>query len=182
MRWTRTTCGASSCYKPWTNRSAAWTWPGPPQFYQSIQAAGQSLETRVAQLSQLEELKPTVVGVGHSHLDMAWLWRLKDTREKASRTWATALHLMRQYPEYRFLHSSPQLYEYIKRDQPEIFKQVKEKIAAGEWEITGGMWIEPDTNIPSGESLVRQILLGKRFMRDEFGVESTILWMPDVFG
>ncbi len=140
--------------------------PRSESFYRSLQAAGQLLEKRAAELEAIKELKPHVTAIGHSHLDMAWLWRLKDTRKKAARTWSTVLHLMRQYPEYRYMHSSPQLYEYIKQDHPEIFEQVKERIASGEWEITGGTWVEPDTNIPGGESLVRQVLLGKRYMRD----------------
>ena len=80
------------------------------------------------------------------------------------------------------MHSSPQLYAYVEQDYPGIFARVKEAIAAGRWEATGGMWIEPDTNIPSGEALVRQLLFGKRYLREKFGVDSTVLWMPDVFG
>ncbi|MBI4786269.1 MAG: alpha-mannosidase [Chloroflexi bacterium] len=155
--------------------------PRSPEFYASVAEAEQALRQRVTQLERAE-IKPAIVAVGHAHLDMAWLWRLKDTREKAARTFATALHLMRQYPEYRFTHSSPQLYQYLKDDHPDIYEKVKAKIAAGQWEITGGMWVEADTNLTSGESLVRQILFGKRWMRREFGVESRVVWLPDVFG
>jgi alpha-mannosidase len=129
-----------------------------------------------------DEMKPAVTAVGHAHIDMAWLWRLSHTREKAARTFATVLHLMRQYPEYRFVHSSPQLYLYLKEDYPDIFAAVREKIAGGEWEVTGATWIEPDTNLPGGESLVRQFLYGIRTMRQEFGVDMKLLWLPDVFG
>lgn len=156
--------------------------PGSDQFYRSIQKALNELSVEMSELESREEIKPKVTAIGHSHIDMAWLWRLKHTREKASRTFSTILHYMRQYPEFRYLHSSPQLYKFLKEDYPEIFNQVKEKIASGEWEITGGMWIEPDTNIPSSESLIRQILFGKRFIRDEFGKETTLVWLPDVFG
>lgn len=155
--------------------------PGSPQFYRSISSAGQTLSAGLEKL-QIAEMKPKIIGIGHSHIDMAWLWRLAHTREKAVRTFSTVLHLMRQYPEYRYMHSSPQLYKYLKEDYPQVYQQVKSKIASGEWEITGGMWVEADTNITGGESLVRQILLGRRFMRDEFGVETNILWLPDVFG
>ncbi|RPI77981.1 MAG: alpha-mannosidase, partial [Chloroflexi bacterium] len=120
--------------------------------------------------------------IGHSHIDMAWLWRLCHTREKASRTFSTGLHLMRQYPEYRFMHSSPQLYKFLKEDYPDIYARVKERIRSGEWEITGGMWVEADTNLTSGESLIRQFLYGRRFIKEEFGVDTDILWLPDVFG
>ncbi|HET7615528.1 MAG TPA: alpha-mannosidase, partial [Bacillales bacterium] len=156
--------------------------PGSDMYYDSIREALAALEERIGRLEDKNDAKPKVTMVGHSHIDMAWLWRLSHTREKASRTFSTVLHLMRQYPEYRYLHSSPQLYQFLKEDYPEIFERVKEKIRSGEWEITGGMWVEPDTNLPSGESLIRQILFGKRFMREEFGVESKVVWLPDVFG
>ena len=151
-------------------------------YYQSIYNALDFLQAGLDEMGRTEEIKPVVYGVGHSHIDMAWLWRLSATREKASRTFSTVLNLMKQYPEYRYMHSSPQLYQFLKEDYPEIYEQVKERIREGRWEITGGMWVEPDTNIPSGESLVRQFLYGKRFIREEFGKETTLCWLPDVFG
>ncbi len=155
--------------------------PGSDDFYASLAEAFHFLENRVAKL-ELDERKPSVAGVGHAHLDMAWLWRIAHTRDKAARTFATALHLMRQYPDYHFMHSSPQLYQYLHHDHPDLFARVKERIAAGQWEIAGGMWVEADTNITGAESLVRQILFGKRWTRRAFGVESHVLWLPDVFG
>lgn len=155
---------------------------GSDAFYTSVREAYAMLSADVSELSRAEEFKPKVIGFGHSHIDMAWLWRLAHSREKASRTFSTVLHLMKQYPEYRFLHTSPQLYKYLKKDFPQIYEQVKARIASGEWEITGGMWIEPDTNVPSGESLVRQILFGKRFIKQEFGQETNVVFLPDVFG
>lgn len=151
-------------------------------YYESVYKALDYIQGELDQFAEIEEIKPLVHGVGHSHIDMAWLWRLCATREKASRTFATVLNLMRQYPEYKFMHSSPQLYKFLKEDYPEIFEQVKEKIREGQWEITGGMWVESDTNVPSGESLVRQFLYGKRYIRDEFQKETKLLWLPDVFG
>ena len=151
-------------------------------YYASIRDALDYIQGQLDELAKTEEIKPSVYGVGHSHIDMAWLWRLSATREKASRTFSTVLNLMKQYPEYRYMHSSPQLYQFLKEDYPEIYEQVKEKIAQGRWEITGGMWVEPDTNIPSGESLVRQFVYGKRFIREEFGKETHLVWLPDVFG
>jgi alpha-mannosidase len=159
-----------------------WINPRSEEFYNSVAEALHDLQTALDQLKGQEILKPKVIGIGHSHIDMAWLWSLSQTREKASRTFSTVLHLMRKYPEYRYLHTSPQLYKYLKEDYPEIFERVKSKIASGEWEITGGMWIEPDTNVPNGESLIRQILFGKRFMKEEFGVDTNLVWLPDVFG
>lgn len=151
-------------------------------YYQSVYEALRFIQGELDELAKIEEIKPKVYGVGHSHIDMAWLWRLCATREKASRTFTTVLNLMRQYPEYRYMHSSPQLYQFLKEDYPEIYERVKEKIREGSWEITGGMWVEPDTNIPSGESLVRQFVYGKRFIREEFGKETKLVWLPDVFG
>lgn len=163
-------------------RLVDFTKPRSEAYYASIRAACDRLQAHVDSLRGQERGKPTVTAVGHAHIDMAWLWQLKDTRDKAARTFMTALHLMRQYPEYRFLHSSPQLYEYLETDYPEVFEQVKARIASGEWEITGGMWIESDVNIPNGESLIRQFLLGRRYIRDTFGKETRLLWLPDVFG
>jgi len=156
--------------------------PRSQAYYDSLCEAEAVLRARKAALQACGEIRPKVIGIGHAHIDMAWLWRLKHTREKAAHTFTTALHLMRQYPEYYFLHSSPQLYKFLKEDYPLLFERVKEKIAEGRWEITGGMWVEADTNLTSGESLVRQFLFGKRYVRREFGREMNVLWLPDVFG
>ncbi len=148
-----------------------WFKPRSEPFYQSVVEALRLLLEKTVAFQETAEMKPAVTGIGHAHIDMAWLWRLKDTREKAARTFSTALHLMRQYPEYVFMHSSPQLYRFLKNDHPEIYARIQEMAAAGRWEVEGGMWVEADTNLPSGESLVRQFLLGKRFVKEEFGVD-----------
>lgn len=151
-------------------------------YYTSIETALEFVQAGLEEYAKAEEIKPTVTGVGHSHIDMGWLWRYSATREKASRTFSTVLNLMRLFPEYRFMHSSPQLYKWVKEDYPEIFAEIKKKIEEEQWEITGGMWVESDTNVPSGESLIRQFLLGKRYIKEEFGKDSKLLWLPDVFG
>lgn len=156
--------------------------PRSERFYQSVAGAYAFLQERLQALEAPGEIKPHVAGIGHAHLDMAWLWRLDHTRQKAVRTFTTALHLMRQYPEYRFLHSSPQLYKFLQQDEPALYERIKERVQGCQWEVTGGTWIEPDVNLPSGESLVRQFLLGKQFIRREFGQESRLLWLPDTFG
>ena len=156
--------------------------PRSQAYYDSLCEAEAVLRARTAPLQASEEIRPKVVGIGHAHIDMAWLWRLKHTREKAARTFTTAMHLMRQYPEYRFLHSTPQLYRFLQEDYPQLYARVKEKVAEGSWEVTGGMWVEADTNLTSGESLIRQLLFGRRFVRQEFGREMSVLWLPDVFG
>ncbi|MEW9502201.1 alpha-mannosidase [Jeotgalibacillus marinus] len=157
-----------------------WGEPGSDEFYQSCQTAQQHLQQRIEQFEKHSNV--TVHCVGHTHIDVAWLWRLKHTREKAARSFSTVLKLMEQYPDYLFLQTQPQLYEYIKEDYPEIYQKMKERIQEGRWETEGAMWLEADCNIPSGEALVRQILYGKKFLLEEFGVESQYLWLPDVFG
>ena len=120
--------------------------------------------------------------VGHTHIDVAWLWRLRQTREKSCRSFSTVLKLMEEYPEYKFMSSQAQLYDYVKQDYPEVFEKIKERVKEGRWEAEGSMWVEADTNVASGEALVRQFMVGKRFFRDEFGVDNKIMWLPDVFG
>ncbi|MEH7119197.1 alpha-mannosidase [Neobacillus vireti] len=157
-----------------------WTEPGSAEFYQSCYTAEENLNEAIESFSKSSDI--TIHTIGHTHIDVAWLWRLKNTREKAARSFSTVLHLMKQFPDYLFLQTQPQLYEYIKTDYPEIYAQIKERVAEGKWEAGGAMWLEADCNIPSGESLVRQILHGKDFFKKEFGVDCEYLWLPDVFG
>lgn len=163
-------------------RCIDWREPGSTAFYDSVSQARNCLDSALTALPPKSALGPTVTCVGHSHIDVAWLWPLAHTREKCSRTFSTALQLMDLYPEYRFIQSQPQLYKFIKEDYPEIYERIKEKVASGQWEPTGGMWVEADCNLISGESLVRQLLFGTRFFREEFGRECKVLWLPDVFG
>ncbi len=125
---------------------------------------------------------PTTVGIGHTHIDCAWLWTLKQTREKAQRSFGTALELMKQYPEYKFMSSQALLYKNVKEEAPELYEEIKKRIKEGRWEVEGSTWVEPDCNLSSGESLVRQVLYGKNFFKNEFDVDNHILWLPDVFG
>lgn len=137
---------------------------------------------RTAFYDRLRPGEVTAAAVGHTHIDVAWLWTLGQTREKTARSFATVLKLMDEYPEYIFMSSQPQLYKYLKEDHPDLYERVKERIKEGRWEADGAMWVEADCNLASGESFVRQILFGKRFFRKEFGVENCMLWLPDVFG
>ncbi len=125
---------------------------------------------------------PTFYAFGHAHIDVAWLWPLAETERKAVRTFASQLALMEQYPEFKFLQSQPHLYWMVKTHYPRLYERIKGAVAAGQFVPEGGMWVEPDTNISSGESLIRQFLHGKRFFRDEFGVDCELMWLPDVFG
>ncbi|HET9076642.1 MAG TPA: glycoside hydrolase family 38 C-terminal domain-containing protein [Acidimicrobiales bacterium] len=124
----------------------------------------------------------TVVGVGHAHIDSAWLWPVRETRRKCARTFANQLRLLERYPEHHFVCSQAVQYQWLKDGYPDLFEQVRAAVAAGRWEPVGGMWVEADSNIPSGESLVRQFVHGKRFFLAEFGVEPAEMWIPDVFG
>jgi len=120
--------------------------------------------------------------IGHTHIDVAWWWTVAQTREKVCRSFATVLKLMDEYPHYRFMSSQPQLYQFLKERHPELFEKIRRRVAEGRWEPEGSTWVEMDCNLTSGESLVRQFIHGKRFFKDEFGVENHILWLPDVFG
>ncbi len=123
-----------------------------------------------------------ISAIGHAHIDTAWLWPLRETIRKCARTFSTVLAYMEEYPDYVFCCSQPQQYAWMKEYYPTIYEGIKQAVKRGQWEPIGSMWVEPDCNLPSGESLVRQILHGKNFFLDEFGYETTELWIPDVFG
>ncbi len=123
-----------------------------------------------------------VCALGHSHIDTAWLWPVRETIRKCSRTFSTVLKYMEDYPEYRYVQSQPQLYAFVKERYPALYARIKQAVADGAWEPQGAMWVEADCNVPSGESFVRQMLYGMRFFAEEFGCEQHVLWLPDVFG
>jgi alpha-mannosidase len=120
--------------------------------------------------------------VGHAHIDSAWLWPLRETRRKVARSFANVLALMDQHDEFVFAATSAQQFAWVKEDYPELYARVAERVAEGRFIPTGGQWVEPDCNLPSGESLARQLIEGKRFFREEFGVETDDVWIPDSFG
>lgn len=125
----------------------------------------------------------TVHSIGHTHIDVAWKWPLKQTRQKAVRSFRTVLNLMERYPEYKFMSSQPQLYEFVKEEAPELFEEIRNRVKEGRWETEGAMWLEPDCNLASGESLIRHILYGRSFFEKELGGSvNEVLWLPDVFG
>ncbi len=157
-----------------------WAYPGSEEFYESVYRADDFLNEYIDGMDKNSMVN--IYCVGHTHIDMAWLWRLKHTKEKASRSFSTVLRLMEMYPEYIFLQTQPQLYEYMKEEFPDIYEEIKERVRQGRWEIDGAMWVEADCNLTGGESLTRQILIGSRFMKEEFGKETEYLWLPDVFG
>ncbi len=152
-----------------------------PEYYASIKEANEYIEGEFYD-KYCGKSDAVVSGIGHTHIDVAWLWPLSQTRQKTIRSFSTVLRLMEDYPEYLFMSSQPQLYDFIRKDRPEIYEKIKQKVSEGVWEPEGGMWLEADCNVTSGESFVRQILFGKRFFLDEFNVDCKILWLPDVFG
>jgi alpha-mannosidase len=125
---------------------------------------------------------PTLHGFGHAHIDVAWLWPLQETERKMARTVINQLALFDEYPEFKFLQSQPHLYVMLRQKYPELYERVRAAIRADNFIVDGAMWVEGDTNLAGGEALIRQVLYGRRFFRDEFGVDSRVLWLPDVFG
>ncbi len=155
---------------------------GDERFYASVEHAAQMLKAGIEKAGA--PLDAVIHATGHAHIDVAWLWTLGQTRRKSERTFHNVIRLMEQFPDYHFSQSQPQLYQYIKEDQPALFEVIKGKIKDGRWEPMGGMWVEADCNLSGAESLARQFLLGRSFFREHFGkdAESPVLWLPDVFG
>lgn len=151
------------------------------RFLSEVAQAREILRSRVSRISPDPEAG-SIYAVGHTHIDTAWLWPLKETVRKCGRTFSTACRLMERYPDYRFACSQPQLYAYTKQYYPDVFADIKKWAATGRWETTGAMWVEADCNVPGGESLIRQILHGLAFFKEEFGTRPRICWLPDVFG
>ena len=147
-----------------------------------LSSAKKALDLLESRLCGKKTEKTSVVCIGHTHIDVAWLWTLAQTREKVQRSFSNVVALMKKYPEYKFMSSQAQLYKHLKEEAPEIYEEVKKLVKEGRWEVEGAMWVEADCNLSSGESLVRQILYGKQFFKDEFGVDCKVLWLPDVFG
>ncbi|HWM22555.1 MAG TPA: glycoside hydrolase family 38 C-terminal domain-containing protein, partial [Ilumatobacteraceae bacterium] len=123
-----------------------------------------------------------IIATGHAHIDTAWLWPIRETRRKCERTFASAVRLMDEHPGYRFVCSQAQQYAWIEERRPELFARIAAKVDSGQWVPVGGMWVESDMNLPSGESLVRQIVHGQRYFEQHFGQRCTEVWIPDVFG
>jgi alpha-mannosidase len=124
----------------------------------------------------------STAAIGHAHLDTAWLWPVDESIRKCARTFANQLDLMDRYPGYKFGASQAQHYAFVKQYYPGLYSRIKEKVKQGRWEIQGGMWVEADNNLIGGESMVRQILHGKNFFKEEFGIDINNHWLPDVFG
>ncbi|MDR0495928.1 MAG: alpha-mannosidase, partial [Treponema sp.] len=157
----------------------------------SLKAEAGELEQQAAaaakKLAPLLALKnspttPSIHLIGHAHIDHAWLWPIAETERKTARTFSNMLRFINEYPEFIFIQSQPCQLEIIKNEYPDIFSGIREAYKNGNWEPNGGMWVEADCNVPSGESLVRQFLVGKKVNRELLNHEADTLWLPDVFG
>jgi len=140
-----------------------------------------------ASLEKLETLRPLLQTAtwhltGNSHIDAAWLWPWTETVDVVKRTFGTALQLMYEYPQYTYTQSAAQYNDWLAQKYPDMNAEIKRRIQEGRWEVVGGMWVEPDLNMPDGESLVRQLLVGKRWYKQAYGVDVRIGWNPDSFG
>ncbi len=151
-----------------------------PERTESIAAAREILKPLLEKKNGDTAVNYTVFG--QSHLDLAWLWTAEETKRKSARTYSNQLALMERYPEYRFLLCSPTILENLKEYYPDLFERVKEKVESGQFIPEGAVYIESDTNLPNGESLIQQFVRGKRWFRDELGVDSKMAWLPDTFG
>ncbi len=157
----------------------------------SFNASGETLEAQAAEAAKKtapllaqknSPSTPAVYLAGHAHIDHAWLWHIGETERKVARTFANMIRFIKEYPEFIFIQSQPCQLEIVYREYPDVFAEVKEAYAKGNWEPNGGMWVEADCNIPSGESLIRQFLVGKQASKELLGYEADTLWLPDVFG
>jgi len=155
--------------------------PGSEEFLKSVDRARKILADYYKKWAN-NPSTDTLGVIGHSHLDVAWLWRICQGYEKAQRTLSNAVLLFEKYPDYKFMFTQPALLEKVKERDPDLFSKLQKYAKEGRFIVDGAMWVEPDTNLPSGESLVRQTLWGKRFIKENFGVDSKCLWLPDVFG
>jgi alpha-mannosidase len=162
------------------------TVPQQPSDYPTEEIASVLEEAREVMKPLLEmkngESAPRVGIIGHSHMDTAWLWTVAETRRKCARTFSNALNLMDEFPDYMFMQSVPLHLEMMKQDYPGVFEDIKRRVEEGRWEPNGGSWVEPDCNIPSGESLTRHFLYGQSFLKEELDYRADQFWMPDVFG
>ncbi len=151
-------------------------------FYASVPEAMSVLQAGVDRAGTA--LDVDITAIGHAHIDMAWLWPLAQTRQKARRTFTNVLNLMQAFPDFVFAQSQPQLYEFVRKDDPALFQAIRAQVAAGRWEPLGGMWVESDCNLAGPEALARQLLLGRTYFRQHFGpdAEAPVLWLPDTFG
>ena len=155
---------------------------GSTAYFRSLEEAGEILRTGLREFPADPIRDGRLFFTGHSHVDTAWLWPIRETKRKCGRTVASMLQYMDEYPEFRFSHSQPQTYVFLKEHYPELYERIQDRVREGRWECLGASWVEQDNNVPAGESLIRQILYGNEFFDEEFGVRSRVMWLLDSFG
>jgi alpha-mannosidase len=146
-------------------------------FDASLQSAQDHLQALQPWVRQFK-----IRAIGNSHIDMAWLWPWTETVELVRNTFRSALDMIHEYPTFTYTASTARAYEWMEEKYPQLFQEIQQRVQEGRWEIVGGMWVEPDLNMPGGESLTRQILIGKQYFKKKFGVDVKIGWNPDSFG
>lgn len=156
--------------------------PLPEAARDSVRRARDHLRDGLRSLQARFPQEGSLALTGHAHIDLAWLWPMVETRRKGQRTFHTAVQLARRYPEFRFNASTAQLYSFLQEDDPGLVDEIRALVAKGQWEPIGAMWVEPDTNLPCGESLIRQVLYGSQYFARTFGTKSPVAWLPDTFG
>jgi alpha-mannosidase len=164
-----------------------WEFPSEPsplksEQLQRIREVGKQFRKDLAEARSRFPAEGRIWLTGHAHIDLAWLWPLEETRRKARRTFYTVTGLIDRYPDFHFNQSSAQVYSWIEHDDPALFEKIRTQVKAGRWEPIGGMWVEPDGNLLSGESWVRQLLFGQRYFESRFGRRVNVAWLPDSFG
>ncbi len=153
------------------------------EFTRELSTLRQNLQSIVGARHTVSLLKQRRIQMlGHAHLDMAWLWTVSETWEVAQRTFESVLNLQKEFPDLTYCHSTPALYAWIEQHRPDLFAAIKQQIAAGRWEVVGGMWVEPELNLIQGESIIRQVLYAQRYVQEKFGQLTTVVWVPDSFG
>ena len=151
-------------------------------FTASLATCRQTLESLIKDKALPSPKQRCIHLLGHAHLDLAWLWPVSETWEVAVRTFESVLNLQQEFPKLIFCHSTPAIYAWIEQHRPDLFAKIQEKVAAGAWEVVGGMWVEPELNLIDSESIVRQILYAQRYVQEKFGKLTKVAWVPDSFG
>lgn len=170
--------------------SGIWHIPPPegeltPLGDEALAAAGRARGVIAAGLDRLKASYPPIGNVlltGHAHIDLAWLWPVAETRRKVQRTFSSVLRLMDDHDDFTFNQSSAQAYAWIEQDDPAVFARIKERVAEGRWDVVGGMWVEPDSQVTGAEAYVRHVFYGQRYFQKHFGIRNDTAWLPDVFG
>jgi len=167
-----------------------WHIPPPEGSFEPLsqEALAACDSARAVIASGLDELKQryppvgSLLLTGHAHIDLAWLWPVAETRRKARRTFSSVLQLMDEFEDFTFNQSSAQVYAWLEEDDPELLERITERVKEGRWEPTGGMWVEPDSQVTGSEAYVRQVFYGQRYFQQRFGIRNDTAWLPDVFG